>query len=263
MDWKNQADEYLGSYQLGINGKYIGISRMMKTEDVAILSTKKVVANIRPRGVLSGFLVIVPNLGHAVFLPPTASKIRPSIIRMRCSKFLLENGAIFSAYVTKDNTYVIEDIIIWNNTNVWATLPFEERWNKIMNDCVKSHILHDSFLHSNIELAKYVPLEKLEMCSENAVMEFVPNEARQKRLIFIVAKDSPVVQECTVVAKKDINTGPDVYTLWRSGEKLGYGLVRTMAMSKALRNMTVEEISVKIEWNKQFNKWEIIEVIST
>ena len=259
-DWKTRAEEYLGSYQLGVQGKYVGISRMMKNEDVVNLSTKKMVANIRPRGVLSGFLVIVPNLGYAVFLPPTASNVRPSMIRMRCSPFLFEQGAIFSAYMGKENTLRIEDIIVWKKANVWATMPFEERWNILLKDILKSHFIQDPVLQKiQIELATYIPIQSLITCPDNTVIEFVPNEPKQKRFIYIVSKEVSCHQ--SVIAKKDVNTGPDVFTLWRSEEKLGYGLVRTLAMSKILRNSTQTEIPVKIEWNKPFGKWEIVEVL--
>jgi hypothetical protein len=55
--------------------------------------------------------------------------------------------------------------------------------------------------------------------------------------------------------------GPDVFSVWRGEERLGLGLVRTLAISKALRLANLDEIQVVAEHNKQFDKWEIKSVI--
>jgi hypothetical protein len=62
-----------------------------------------------------------------------------------------------------------------------------------------------------------------------------------------------------IVAKRDAS-GPDVFQLWRGSESLGMALIRTMAISKALRIAKGEEISVEVTFNGKFNKWEIINV---
>jgi hypothetical protein len=235
---------------------------MLKQEDTTILASKQFVASIRPRGAISGFLVIVPQYGYTVYLPPNVSKHGPILLRMRCSKTILEQGAIFSAYMTKDRTIVLEDVVVWKNTNIWATETFERRWNTYMKEFVTQHFIHDSFLHSTISLAKYLPLQEFDKSMEPNTMEFVPNDPKQKRLICIpVSTSISSPTESQAIAKKETNAGPDVYTIWRSGEKLGYGLVKTLEVSKKLRALKDQpDIPVKIEWNKRFEKWEILDV---
>jgi hypothetical protein len=65
----------------------------------------------------------------------------------------------------------------------------------------------------------------------------------------------------SIVAKRDAS-GPDVFQLWRGAEALGMALIRTMAISKALRLVKTEEIPVEATFNGKFHKWEIINVQS-
>ena len=55
--------------------------------------------------------------------------------------------------------------------------------------------------------------------------------------------------------------GPDVYAVYRGEERLGLALVRTLAVSKALRLAAGREGSaapVSAEFNKTFEKYEIL-----
>ena len=68
QDWVAAAEEYVGNNGWGARGKTLGISRMYSENgaDKALIRKEKVVASLRPRGILSGFLAVVPNLGYAV-----------------------------------------------------------------------------------------------------------------------------------------------------------------------------------------------------
>ena len=116
-EWVHNAKEYLAP-------RFVAVSRIMKEGDIALLEKDQFVVSSRPRGVLSGFLVIVPNTGYAVYIPPNGSIQGPKRIRMRLSNYVIENGAIFSCYCKKDKNIVIEDVLIWNNKNVWLSLSF-------------------------------------------------------------------------------------------------------------------------------------------
>jgi len=266
MDWLRVAEEWLGNYGWGARGKYLGISRMFSDNDAGIIRREKLVASYRPRGILSGFLAVIPSLGHAVYLPPIAAKTSgPLRIRMRLSEAVLRDGAVFSCYMTRDRAMVLEDVIVWNNEPVWHTKTFAERWG-LMKDFASNHWKQDTALQTlQFDFAKYTSMDSLGEPESHSVVEFVPNKAGQKRIIWIPAKETPLMQPKSVVTessaanafvvKRDI--GPDVYSIWRDGVKLGQALVRTLATSRALRVVTGEEIPVLAEWNKQFEKWEI------
>lgn len=269
--WLEHAEQFLGKHQWGPQGRYIGVSRMLKEEDLDSLRKSKVVISQRPRGILSGFLAILPNNGNAVYIPPVSGKVGPRSIRVR---HRLEKGAIFSAYWLK-NELVVEDVIVWNDESVWMNKTFEARW-AIMRTFIEMYYKPDVVQGVVIKTATYQSLQNLTKPAENMVLEFVMNEPKQKRVIWtnerkiqteqrlptIVAKqenEQPPVD--TFVVKKDLSAGPDVYTVYRGQEKLGYALVKTLAISKALRNAQQEEIPIDAAWSKQFGKWEIKRVL--
>lgn len=286
MEWVNTAEEYLGSFGWGARGKSIGISRMMNEADKEQLARGKVYASTRPRGVLSGFLTIVPMLGYAVYLPPVAAKIGPQRIRMRLSERVLRDGAIFSAYTTRDKRVVLEDVLAWAGESVWHRKTFEERWNKMLREFVATDFVNDAVLQHGyvFELAHHAPVQQLNEPEDGQLLEFIPNGANQKRWIWMPSRNaSPATPTPQVTAtatavvgprpsatsvaaehtvRKETTLGPDVYSVWKGEERLGIALVRTLAISKQLRLSSADTIPVRVEWNRPFEKWEVVEVKS-
>lgn len=274
MEWVATAEEYIGSFGWGARGKHLGVSRMFGEGDKASLSRNKMVAALRPRGLLSGFLAIVPGCG-AVYIPPIAAKVSPQRMRLRLSSRLLSEGAVFSAYLTRDSPrrLILEDVLVWRGEAVWNTRTFSDRWNNIMNMFVMQDIKDDPIIQGfNLELANYVSLASLENPGDRHVVEFVPDERGQKRLIWMPAAAAITHTKPTAsaevskksmenfTARKEAGMGPDVYAVYRGDERLGLGLVRKLAISKALRSHSNTQI--RAEFNKGFDKWEILEVLS-
>ena len=274
MDWVAIAEEYVGKNGWGARGKTLGISRMYSENgaDKALIRKEKVVASLRPRGILSGFLAVVPNLGYAVYLPPIAARMGPQRIRLRLSSQVTADGAIFSAYFNKTRQLVIEDVLTWQSVPVWHTKPFKERWERIATDFVTNHFKPMLEIQGiEIVLAQYTSVNQVQAQEPDAnhVVEFVLNNPNTKRIIWIPPKTEPTpvtqpAKEPTPgadVFKVKKEMGPDVFSVWRGEERLGLGLVRTLAISKALRLANLDEVEVVAEHNKQFDKWEIKSVI--
>lgn len=273
QDWVAATEEYVGNNGWGARGKTLGISRMYSENgaDKALIRKEKVVASLRPRGILSGFLAVVPNLGYAVYLPPIAAKMGPQRLRLRLSPAVLKDGAIFSAYFNKTKQLVIEDVLTWQGSPVWHTKPFKERWERIIADFATNHFKSMLELQgTEIVLAQYTSVNQAQGHEPDAnhVVEFVLNSANTKRIIWIPPKVEPATQAVketvsdTDVFKVKKEMGPDVYSVWRGEERLGLGLVRTLAISRALRLVNLDEIQVIAEHNKQFDKWEIKSVVT-
>ena len=232
-------------------------------DNLQSLARGKYVVSQRPRGVLSGFLAILPQ-GTTVYLPPISGKIGPKRIKLRHS---VEKGAIFSAYWFQ-TTLILEDVLVWNSEPVWFQSSFQERW-QIMQTFLTSYYHKDPVQGIELRFAEYQSLGSLKQPVDNMVIEFVPNEPRQKRLIWsqdrktqprlrIKAEVKNIVE---FTARKDASAGPDVYTVYRGAEKLGYGVVKTLAISKALRAATDTDIKIDAVWSEQFHKWEIKQVL--
>jgi hypothetical protein len=299
MEWVAAAEEYIGSFGWGGRGRNLGVSRMFGEGDKASLSRNKFVATLRPRGILSGFLAILPGRhGEIVYVPPIAAKVPPQRIRLRVSPALAEAGAIFSAYLTRAEAgaprrLVLEDVLVWRGEPVWISTPFRKRWNTYMKLFVTQEFTADPVLQGLvIELANYVPLAALKEPSDKQVAEFVPDDPGVKRLIWKApdatlapasapahvpvpptvsaiapgaAATGTTVRGDGFVAKKEAGMGPDVYAVYRGAERLGLALVRTLAISRALRlavSAEKTEVPIRAAHNKTFEKYEVLEVLS-
>jgi len=301
MEWVDIAEEYIAQHGWGARGRNNSASRLLHDGERQSIARGKWVAGIRPRGVLSGFLAIVPRSnGVATFLPPLTVKLAPQRIRLRVSNELAEQGATFSAYKTREGRLVVEDVLVWKGEPIWYTVPFHKRMELMNLFGTQEWRADPDYQGIAIEFAKYTPLSAAKDPDAASVLEFVPNMPNQRRLIWIPSRDataspgttatvprttsssgpaptvfsaptvSPVVPTQSsipssnaaegLVAKKEALLGPDVYSVWRGPEKLGLALVRTLAISRALRVCTSEVIRIEAVWNKQFDKWEITSI---
>jgi phage-related protein len=215
---------------------------------------------------------------------------------------LAEGGAVFSAYLTRAEAgaprrLVLEDVLVWRGEPIWSTKNFTKRWSHYMKLFVTQEFKADPVLQGfTVELATYTALSALVEPNERQVAEFVPDDPGNKRLIWkapdgvaaatvvpvpptvsstgsvpdTVATTATTVTATTAipgfVAKKEAGMGPDVYAVYKNGvERVGLALVRTLAISKALRlAITAEktEVPIKAVFNKTFEKYEVLEVLS-
>ena len=303
MDWVSAAEAYIGQHGWGAQGKSLGVSRMYNDNDKTMLRKEHVVASQRPRGVLSGFLAVIPNIGFGVYLPPIAARMGPQRIRMRLSPEVHKDGMILSAYFLPYRranhgepptlkTMVLEDVLVWGGKPVWNTMTFKDRWTKVMADFVTNHFVAMDVLQGvHIEMANYTSIAQLtsDVLDTQKVVELIPNTANTKRIIWIPPTEVPNSDKAEktealpvrpptsgtkerLIAKRDM--GPDVFSISRvkgsldpkegeEKERLGLALVRTLAISKALRLASADpsaEIDVSAVYNKQFDKWEILAV---
>ncbi len=258
------AQAYLTRYGWGAQGKSLGITRMFQEADVAVLKSLKAVAALRPRGVLSGFLVIAPpTSAHptpvCVFLPPITGKMQPFVVRMRIADTLQKEGAIFSAY-SDNGDIVVEDVLVWRGKSLFNSTAFDERWKRV-GEMLEMWEPDPALQGCGIRFSEYMALAAvaLQEPAERQVVEFVPLAPNMKRMVWVPTEEATkaVTQW---IAKREVLVGPDIFTLWSDkGEKQPHlGLVRTLAISRALRLHPVDEFRVNAAWNKMFERWEIL-----
>ncbi len=246
----------LGRYGWGPQGRTLGISKMFQDADVALLKSQKAVAALRPRGILSGFLVVTANA--AVFVPPPTGRQQPYIVRLRLSLPFVTGGYVFSAY-GDNGDIVLEDVLVWEGKGIFAEKGFAERW-ELMGQFMGGWQPDNALQGCTIRFAEYMALADLltQEPEERQVVEFVPLTANGKRLVWV-----PVAEEVkgTIwLARREALVGPDIYSLWTTtGEKQSqHALVRTLAISRALRLHPAAEFRVNAVWNKMFERWEIL-----
>jgi hypothetical protein len=253
------AQTYLTRFGWGAQGKSLGITRMFQDADVAALKSLKAVAALRPRGVLSGFLVIASTPAPtAVFLPPVTGKQQPFVVRMRLAAPLQKEGAIFSAYCDNGDI-VVEDVLVWRGKALFQSTDFATRWGcvgELLDMWVPDNVLQGC----GIRFSEYMALSELVEPAERQVVEFIPMAPNTKRMVWVPTEES--AQATTWIARRESLVGPDIFSLWSDkGEKQNHlALVKTLMVSKALRLHPVDEFKVQTAWNKMFERWEILGV---
>jgi hypothetical protein len=257
MSAEAEATRYIAKFGWGTQGRMLGLSKMFQDSDLQQLKKQKLVATSRPRGVLSGFLAVVPSLRASVWIPPVAGKMTPRILRMRFSDTVLREGAVFSCYweQTSKSTLVLEDLLAWKGQSLWQTQTFAQRWATMKTVC--DEFRPDPVLQGfQIRLAEYTSLQQLQPPTDSEVVEFVPNAANSKRLIWLPVQETHA--KTTFLAKRESLIGPDIFTLWRGETRVGMATVRTLAMSRALALAKGDAFEVQTTWNKMFERHEIV-----
>ena len=312
------AEQYLASFGLGnqqalmleTHASTLGVgkarplrlSRLMQEADLSIIRSNQGSMAVRPRGVVSGFLVIQEFC--STYVP---FKGRPEQVRLRVSDDM-RKGTVFMAY-KQQQTLVLEDVIVWKGALMWTSKTFPERWF-LLNKFFTNHVTLDAAFQ-RLKPVTFVPPTTVPAFDAKSVLEWIPHAPGQRRLLFVPNGDAEPVQTepaalqsvvverlravlspptvvsqpvtntvsnptivtavarpqaaatqsvgTTILAKRD-PSGPDVFQLWRGSEALGMALIRTMAISKALRLAKGEEIPVEAVLNNKFHKWAIINV---
>lgn len=273
------------------------VSRIMQESDLSIMKLNQGSLVVRPRGVVSGYLVVTEF--SSVYVP---FKGRPEQIRLRLSDDV-RKGTIFMAQRTTQGL-VLEDVMVWKGDLVWLHKTFPDRWS-LLRQFFATHVVLDPVLQrlsvKPVSFSTAPPAFDVK-----SVLEWIPHGAGQRRLLFVpngeptvtpvstvatvtiptntmtyapnkveeselldeIAVEpvtevtvEPPVSSKIILAKRDIS-GPDVFQLWRGTEALGMALIRTMAVSKAMRLHKGEDIPVEAIFNGKFKKWEIMSVRS-
>ena len=242
-------------------------SRMYNEYDLDNFAKYKYFAKYRPRGVLSGLLVIKDSSSAIEFHQHNRPKIN---MRFRFDEKLTTKGpVVFYAYLTKkkdgSQTVVIEDLYLYENANLFQTMNFEERWKlvvSIFSSTSPKYFTQDTIISNNIkiECARYFSLADLKKSDDFDVLEMVPNNKNMKRTIILLEKED---SSKYFIAEKIVGKGPDLFFLKNEGseeylEKIAG--IQSLEVSKALQK--VGTAKVKCMFNEKFDKFVIVEVSS-
>lgn len=241
-------------------------SRMYNDYDLENFAKYKYFAKYRPRGVLSGLLIIKDKTSPIEFIQQNKAKL---IMRFRFDESLTEKGPIiFYAYLTQGSEkhsqkLIIEDLFLYENVNYFQTRNFDDRWKIIQTIFTNPKLfVQDTIISNNIkiECAVYYSVSELKKPEENFVLEMVPNNKNMKRIIILLEKED---DSMIFTAEKIIGKGPDLFFL-KDEKKDEYmekiAGIQSLEISKVLRKASTAK--VKCLYNEKFEKYVIIEVLS-
>lgn len=214
-------------------------------------------------------------------------------IPMRISHTLFNQRTLFIATLNRgEGRLTIDDCWEWKS-QLLTGKPFSKRWDYV-KDFFSADFISDAKVQRGlrIEPATWYSLSSFSSLISTSTQEWIqwqPEEATQKRLRielnvskFIHEEEQSGVSEPVATpplpptqAHQFVNEPknltaravahpemPDTYTLYTAeGHEKGTAAVQKYSLSKVLRNAVAEkeqkEVFVQIEWNSEFEKWEI------
>jgi hypothetical protein len=239
------------------------------------------------KGGRSGYLVCLPNQ-PVIWVD---EQFKQSVkIPMRVSASIFQKKSVFIATLNKtDGLLRLEDAWIVAGKNLFNE-PFSKRWDELM-DVYANQYRADSQLQKSlrIEMATYAPLTSATSWAPVPTCMIAQGETYPRRLrVQIQQEEKPVLHQqeqakAKVQEQKQrfveehisieaVSTDPsiaravpheeypDTYNLSIGGQQKGYAAVQDLELSRKLRLATKDkkEISVKVEWNEEFNMYEIL-----
>jgi hypothetical protein len=244
-----------------------------------------------------GFLVFVPN-SNPVFVKYNLSKREKEqnkgqpicyTLRMRVSAEIYEGSVFVASLDGINHNMTLEDIYVWKKINLFETISFSER-RKYMKEFVERHWIPDVRLLGGIVTTIMNPKPLSTISELKDVQDFtkvflIPDTPGKRRFTFNLNESIAQIQngyygrkeqnptpkpeqksviqpaskqEHPSVAKAiKIPLLPDIYELYDlSGKPLNKAAVQQLELSKILKEHN--EILVKIKYNNDFNRYEII-----
>jgi hypothetical protein len=235
-------------------------SRLWQPTDAKYVESRTFYAGIRPRGILSGLFVITTPSEPATL---QSSKGTPLKLRLRLNDSFYEEGPTVLLAYRETERIVLEDVLVWKGQDVWSNTSFIERWT-YMKQFLQEWKPDTELQGIRLDVASYTSLSAIRPPDSSHLIELIPNQARQKRLI-VMLEAEPIKVDLAVewIATRDSSKGPDVYTVTKKGstESEGIASVQSLAVSRALRLHPSESFPVRCHWHERFQKWEIIGVL--
>ena len=236
---------------------------------------KRSAENIR-----TGLVVVWPAMKCCIYMSgdaPTQKRPEPrvALLRIRIDPQFLSDDTgltVFSATLfSSTRRLVLDDTLIWKGRRVIETETFSKRWNRAVQ-WVEHYCLLDPRLMGGIEIemARWEPLDQLR---PEQSWEIQPDEVGRKRFLWIANHgapcapvqdpppicSAPTLEAGPLVAKAVRDVGPEQWILTSGdGTSLGKALIRTLAVSTAMRSVKNEAVHVEVSWNSVFGKWEIL-----
>jgi hypothetical protein len=170
----------------------------------------------------------------------------------------------------------IEDIIIDKGKDLWSTMIFSERWNKLRSfwNCLPPD---QPLLAFKPQIVKPIALSDWSLHYNPAIYWIIqPDHVKQPRwywkdtVVEYKAKEyiPPVLKRgteivsilCALCTPYTKTVLPDTYSLFaQEGINLGFASIPSLELSLELRKTT--GVPVEVKWNDTFNKYQIMRIM--
>ncbi len=238
----------------------------------------------------TGLLCLWPERQAAIFVGSDRARTRVALLRLRVDPQFYAAGAgvtVFAATMCPaSRELLMEDVLMWKGADVGNSLTFTKR-SDLLSQWLDHYCEVDARLIGGLQV-RAAAWTSLDAVTPDGVWEFQQDEAGRRRLMWLPPRAStvadsvasleaipaspfvpttttpspeeiPNIQIDTLVAIATKEAGPEQWSLKSSdGISLGRALIRTFAVSAALRSCSSGVAHVTVEWNPQFSKWEVL-----
>ena len=175
----------------------------------------------------------------------------------------------------------IEDLLVYGGRDLWSSLRFSARWEELRR--VWATVPSEQpLLALQPRIVKPIALEAWSESYDASLSWIIQSDcARGPRWFWWdsvtpvdhkpyhapALKRSPdIAINICAICKPYLNLGlPDAYTLYsQEGTQIGIASIRSLAMSQELKNTSItatDGIPVKVEWNDEFRKYQIVAIL--
>jgi hypothetical protein len=164
--------------------------QIVKENTQPILEKNSHYAWIRPAHLRSQWLVLADGMPLLMADPRQEGRIWSLRVPFD-KKTVQKTGPIVleGAWDAQEHTLWIWDVVVWEKSVVWSTMPYSERWKLVMKtvdeilDC--GHPMSDA----EVRVPAWTSLEEVSKCLEldsAKSIDFQPEKAGQRRLVFLV-----------------------------------------------------------------------------
>ncbi len=177
----------------------------------------------------------------------------------------------------------IEDIVVYEGKDLWSTMIFSQRWNKL-RDFWNALPPDQPLLAFKPRIVKPISLSNWSLNYDPSIYWIIqPDHSKQPRWYWkdtvTVPQHKPVefiapvikrgveipnilVALCAPYSKTSL---PDTYTLFsQEGINLGFASISTLNLSLEIRKLittNTQGIPVEVKWNESFNKYQVLRVM--
>jgi hypothetical protein len=233
----------------------------------------------------TGLLCVWPDNQCCVYISgdqPTAKRPTPrvALLRLRVDPQFFAPGTgmtVFAASLSAAARRLwVEDTLVWKGRHVSNDETFATRF-RMASQWLEHYCILDPRLVSGLDV-EMAPWEPLDHVVPTGVWELQADEAGRRRLLWIANHAEapfdatishtpaapaavPKLDGGPLIAIATREAGPDQWALTSAdGVSLGKALIRTLAVSSALRSMKAQVTRLEVAWNSTFQKWEAREM---
>jgi hypothetical protein len=229
-----------------------------------------------------GYLIFIEGFAPCIWYPERQEGM--TFRWLLPPNFCQKGGTVCLANILAGESVLqIEDIVVYEGKDLWSTMIFSQRWNKL-RDFWSALPADQPLLAFKPRIVKPISLSNWPLNYDSNIYWIIqPDHLKQPRWYWkdtvTVPENKPVefiapvikrgteilnilVAVCSPYSKTAL---PDTYSLFsQEGVNLGFASISTLSLSLDIRKAVTQKpdgIAVEVKWNENFNKYQVLRIM--